>query len=124
MYRACSRCGKIHQVGCECPKPKRIFRTTEERKLRSKWSWTEKSREIRDKAQYLCEVCKDEGKIEYNNIEVHHITKVVDNSDLLLDNNNLICLCQEHHKKADKNEIKKDYLLTLAKQRETTERVQ
>jgi len=120
MFKACSRCGKIHQVGQECPKPKRMYDTTEERKLRSKWKWTEKSKEIRDKANYLCEVCRDKGIITYNDIEVHHIKKIREEKGGLLDNYNLIVLCQEHHKQADKNEINTDYLLSLAKKREDT----
>ena len=118
MFKSCSRCGRIHQVGHECPKPKRIFTTTEERKLRSKWKWTEKSREIRDKANHLCEVCRDKGEITYDDIEVHHIRKLRDDEGGLLDNYNLIVLCQEHHKQADRNEIDIDYLMRLAKKRE------
>lgn len=66
----------------------------------------------------MCEVCRDQNKIEYNNIEVHHITKVRDDETLLLDNYNLICLCQEHHEQADKGLIDKEYLQRLARQRE------
>lgn len=119
MFKACSRCGKIHKVGHECPKI-RMYSTTDERKLRSKWSWTEKSREIRERANHLCEVCRDQGVITYKDIEVHHIKKIKDDRDSVLDNYNLIVLCQEHHKKADRNDIDTDYLLKLAKKREDT----
>ena len=117
MYKACSRCGRIHQSNTICPKS-RVYSGGDERKLRSSYSWTEKSKEIREKALYLCEVCRDEGNINYNNVEVHHITKIKDDESLLLDNYNLICLCKEHHLLADNNQIDKDYLISLAKKRE------
>ena len=97
---------------------KRKYVGGNERKLRSLNKWTEKSKEIRDSAHYLCEVCKDEGTLTYNNLEVHHIEKLTDSPDLLLDNNNLICLCQFHHKEADDGSLDKRYLKRLARQRE------
>ena len=118
-YKSCSRCGKVHIVGQECPKM-RTYTRTDDRRLRSKWKWTEKSKEIREKANHLCEVCRDKGVITYNDIEVHHITKIREDGGGLLDNYNLIVLCQEHHKQADKNEINRDYLIKLAKRREDT----
>lgn len=118
MYKSCSKCGKIHDTRFKCNAGNEIYKSMQERHLRSKNAWTEKSKEIRERANYLCEVCRDQGKITYENLEVHHITKVRDDESLLLDNYNLICLCQEHHKQADKGLIDKDYLLSLAKRRE------
>ena len=120
MFKACSKCGKIHDSNYICKVGQDILKNREERKLRSKYAWTRKSEEIRERANYLCEVCRDQGIITYENIEVHHITKVSEDSSLLLDNANLICLCQEHHKRADRGEIDKDYLLELAKKRESS----
>lgn len=120
MYKACARCGKMHPHGYQCSvgASKRIYASTEERKQRSTYAWTLKSQEIRDRAHYLCEICLAEGKINYKNIEVHHIVKLKDDRAGLLNNDNLICLCQEHHKKADKNEIAASYLKELARFRE------
>lgn len=120
MFKACARCGKLHPHGYQCSvgAMKRVYTSTEERKQRSTYAWTLKSQEIRDKAHYLCEVCLAEGKINYKNIEVHHIVKLKDDRAGLLNNDNLICLCQEHHKKADKNEIAASYLKELARFRE------
>ena len=117
MFKACSRCGKIHPKNYQCNVGK-VYSTGEDRKMRSQYAWTKKSEEIRERANHLCEVCRDEGVYTYDNIEVHHITKVREDGSLLLDNFNLICLCQEHHKKADNNQIDKDYLIKLAKKRE------
>ena len=118
MYKSCSRCGKIHDTNYKCniSYNKRIL--TEDMKLRKSKSWTNKSIEIRDRANYLCEVCKDEGIYNYKDVEVNHIVKLRHDKDKLLDNYNLICLCKKHHKQADDGKIDKDYLFRLAKLRE------
>ena len=120
MFKVCHRCGKIHTSNFTCMvgKQPRRYNGGTERVLRSSYKWTEKSKEIRERAHYLCEVCRDEGLLTYDGLEVHHIIKVKDDEDLLLDNNNLICLCTLHHKAADNNELDKDYLISLAQQRE------
>jgi len=118
-YKSCSRCGRIHDANEKCPiKSPRVYPKTEDRQLRNSWEWQKKSREIREKANYLCEVCKQEGKYTYDLLEVHHINKLKDHPEGLLDNLNLICLCNYHHRLADAGEIKKEYLLKLAKDRE------
>ena len=117
MFKSCSKCGKIHDSNYKC-NVGRIFTGGDERKLRSTYSWTKKSEEIRERANHLCEVCKDKGIITFKDVEVHHIVKVKDDESKLLDNENLICLCQEHHKQADKGLIETEYLLRLAMQRE------
>ena len=120
MYKSCSRCGKIHDYNYDCTvgKQKRIYDRTEDRRLRSTNAWTQKSKEIREHAHYLCEVCRDCGMLTYESIEVHHIIKVKNNKELLLDNYNLVCLCQEHHRQADSGLIPVEYLQDLARQRE------
>ena len=118
MLKACSKCGRIHDARYKCMNISRVYEMSEERKLRSTNRWKQKSIEIRDRANNLCEVCKDRGVYTYDNLEVHHIEKIKDNKDLLLDNYNLICLCVEHHKQADASEIDKEYLKKLAKKRE------
>nr|DAO53779.1 MAG TPA: NinG recombination protein [Caudoviricetes sp.] len=119
MYKACSRCGKVHDINHKCYVGK-IYKqsTANERNLRATNRWKMKSEEIRERANYLCEVCRDEGVYTYKGLEVHHITKLKDNPQGLLDNNNLVCLCVLHHKMADNGEIDKEYLLNLAEKRE------
>ena len=118
MFKSCSKCGKVHPTNYICTANKRIYAGGNERKLRSTNKWTEKSKEIRERANHLCEVCRDQGEYNYNDLEVHHITKVTEDSTKLLDNDNLICLCQFHHKQADKGQLDKEYLRKLAGQRE------
>lgn len=116
MYKSCSKCGKIHDTKYKCD-IKRVFNKTDTDKLRSTYRWTQKAKQIKEQSNYLCAVCKEEGIYTYDNIEVHHIIKLKDNPGLLTDDDNLICLCVEHHKMADSGEISKEYLQSLVKKR-------
>ena len=59
-YYSCSRCGKIHPKGYVCKVEKKRYKYSyNESRMRSKSAWTEKSKQIREDANYLCEVCKD-----------------------------------------------------------------
>lgn len=120
MYKSCSRCGKIHDINYKCTVGKaydnRYKADTDN--LRNTHAWHKKAEEIKEKANYLCEVCKDNNIYTYDNLEVHHITKLRENKSMLLDNYNLICLCWKHHKLADEGQIKSDYLRNLAMTRE------
>lgn len=118
-FYACSRCGKIHPKGYVCKVEKKHYKYSyKESRMRSKSAWTEKSKQIREDANYLCEACKDKGIYNYRNLEVHHILKLRDRPDLLLDNYNLICLCKDCHRLADAGIVSVDYLQELAKRRE------
>lgn len=123
MYKSCSRCGKIHPSNYKCDHNRQKvdwdrYNNSDEYKLRNTYEWHKKSEEIRERSRYLCEVCEDKGIYNYKDIEVHHIEKLSENKEGLLDNYNLICLCKAHHKLADNGMIDKDYLYKLAKGRE------
>lgn len=117
IYKACSRCKCIHPYNYKCTANTPV-RNDDESKLRNKSKWHRKSEEIREASQYLCAICKEEGIYNYKKLEVHHILKLKERPDLLLDNYNLIALCNEHHRLADEGKIDKDYLFKLAKERE------
>ena len=89
MLKSCARCGKLHSHGYVCVKGK-VYRGGEERKLRRLRAWKDKSEEIRERANYLCEVCRDNSFYSYGRLEVHHIESVRNAPDKLLDDNNLI----------------------------------
>lgn len=117
-FKACSKCGKIHPYNYKCSVGVDYNRSkVAEDKLRSKYAWTKKSKQIRDDAGNLCEVCKANGIATYDGLEVHHIEKLRENVDGLLDDDNLICLCTTHHKQADNGEIDPAYLRELVKKR-------
>lgn len=115
MFRSCSRCGKIHDTNYKCNVGRN---NTNEAKLRNTHKWHSKAAEIKENSNYLCAVCKEEGRYTYDNLEIHHIVKIKDDPTKLLDNYNLICLCVYHHKLADAGKISKEYLLKLAENRE------
>ena len=110
---------KIHPYEYKC-NAGRIWKRSddEEAKLRSSHSWYKKSNQIREASKFLCAVCLDKGIHTYNNLEVHHIEKLHDAPDRLLDDDNLICLCRDCHKEADAGRIAKDYLVKLAATRD------
>ena len=114
--KACSICGKIHSTDKKCIR--KDARADNEHKLRQKSKWHRKSLEIRERSHWLCAVCIDQGTINHESVEVHHITKLRDNPDGLLDDENLICLCIPHHKMADDGLIDIEYLKRLAKKRD------
>ena len=117
QFKACSRCGKVHSTNYKC-NHNRDKKDTETRKLRQKNIWHKKSEEIRKASNYICSVCREEGRYTHTGLEVHHITPIEEDRDRLLDNYNLICLCNSCHRLAELGKIDKDYLYLLARQRE------
>lgn len=118
MFKSCSRCGRIHNASYKCPN-KRIYTPTEESNIRNTHSWHKKAEEIKRKSNYLCELCRElDGRYTYDNLEVHHIDKLKDKPERLLDNYNLICLCEKHHTLVEDNVKMKDLLFELARRRE------
>ena len=118
MWKSCSRCGKVHDTRYICRHNAPIKARTIDQRLRSTKRWTKKSEEIREKSQHLCAVCRQEGRYNYDNLEVHHIVKLKDDTDRLLDNYNLVALCKYHHELADEGKIEASYLEELARCRE------
>lgn len=119
MKRSCKYCGFIHEVGFNCPsKPKRKQKDREEDVFRNTYIWQKKREEIKERDLYLCVACRDEninGKIKYNfdDLEVHHIVPLKEDYSLRLENDNLITLCNNHHRDAESGAIKADYLKSL-----------
>lgn len=123
-YVTCKYCG-IVQRGHRCPyKPKpKPKESTELIRFRNSQAWVKKSTEIKEKAKFLCEVCMDDkyytvNQFNFKNLETHHIEALSENFNRRLDNKNLVVLCQQHHKMAEKGEIPKEYLFELTEKRE------
>ena len=68
MYKSCSRCGRIHDSNFQCTKNK-VYKRTKERKLRSRYVWSLKSQEIREKAKDIVAIPM-RGKIESLNAAI------------------------------------------------------
>ena len=118
MLRSCTKCGRIHDINFKCNGGGRLPQTAEQA-LRRRTSWTNKSLEIRERSKYLCAVCLDKGEARADDdIEVHHIRKLRDYPEGLLEDDNLVCLCTLHHKQADNGILSADYLKQLAQKRD------
>lgn len=112
----CGKCGRIHERSFRCT-PDRIYKKTDAEKRRSGRRWYNKANQIKEDAHGLCELCKAEGVFNYKDIEVHHIIKVNEDDNEIFEDDNLICLCRYHHRKADKGEYKIEYLQNIARER-------
>ena len=122
MLKACSICGRIHKRGEICPKAaKRRYLRREEERGRYTYAFAKLSQQIKARQSQLCPLCLLAGDLRPNPLETHHIEKIVDRPDLLLDDANLIALCNEHHRQADEGEIGKPVLRDLAAERDESE---
>lgn len=118
MLISCSKCGRTHNRGYKCRAGGRLPQT-DEQALRSRYKWTKKSGDIRERSFHLCAICKELGDYSPKEVEVHHIIKLKENPSLLLEDSNLITLCVDHHKAADRGEIDIDYLRELVSKRDS-----
>lgn len=117
MKKSCKYCGRIHDSKYDCGmKPKRKKPANEINKFRWSRKWREKREQIVERDNYLCQVCKANGRYTYEKLEVHHITPLKEDFDRRLDEDNLIALCEEHHEKAESGEIKKEYLYSILRE--------
>ena len=62
--------------------------------------------------------CLARGELTFDDLEVHHIVKLTDSPNLLLEDGNLIGLCVRHHERAESGEIPKKELYELVKMRD------
>ena len=118
-YITCARCGVVRR-GHNCPnkKPRNNTRDSKADKFRKTKAWIKKSIEIRQRDKYLCVVCINNlyhtiNTYNFNKLEVHHITPINEDYDKRLDNNNLITLCNYHHKMAEKGDITRQELYEM-----------
>lgn len=125
MKKTCRYCGVVPEDHV-CPyrrNMKKIYyrqrkRDSAQDEFRHSEAWKKKSVEIRERDLYICQVCKAGlynpiYRYEYRDLEVHHIVPLIEDPDLGLDNENLITLCNRHHRMAEKGIIPRAELLKL-----------
>ena len=117
MYKACSRCGRIHPANVKCYAGRERKETTAS-KIRSRNRWKQKAKQIKEDAQYICEYCRAHGKITTQMLEVHHIVPLEEDDSLAFDDDNLICLCNACHRDAEAGKISREELHAIVTHRE------
>ena len=132
MLRSCQYCGRIHDRKYICPQKQRNILERQEKRneknreayqFRDTKTWREKSRQIRERDRYCCQVCirglhDPERQFETDGISVHHIASIREDWEKRLNNENLISLCRRHHEMAERGEIEKTELEKIAKEQE------
>lgn len=125
MLRSCQYCQKIHDSKYDCgKKPPKINKRSTNDRFRYTAAWQQKRRDIRERDRYLCQVCirKLYGttrQFNSENLSVHHANKLNDAYDQRLDDNNLLTLCEQHHKMADDGTIPKEQILAIIREQQT-----
>ncbi|MBS6501873.1 MAG: HNH endonuclease [Clostridium sp.] len=118
--KSCVYCGGVHSTDFNCHrKPIRSKNITKANKFRNTAKWQKKRKEIKHRDKYICQVCYRNlyntiKRINYENIEVHHITPIEEDITFALDNDYLVSLCVYHHKLADADKIPREELKTIA----------
>lgn len=126
MLVSCPYCGRIHQKNYDCGKrPQRIRYNTDAVKFRNTTAWQKKSREIRERDNFLCQCCirnfpNTFRQYEYDNCSVHHNVPLSEDLSRGLDNTNLITLCPIHHEMAERGEIIRDVIRAIIDEQEHT----
>mgnify|MGYP000368256134 FL=1 len=120
MLKSCKYCGRIHDSKYDCgKKPKRKQKaTTDKNKFRWSRQWRKKAEQIKQRDNYLCQLSlrEDPPRYVYDNLEVHHIIPIEEDWDKRLDDDNLITLSRDYHRKADRGEIPRELLLRIARE--------
>lgn len=112
MLRSCSYCHRIHDTKHDCGMKPRLskYKGTEIDKFRWTAAWKQKRDEIRERDLNLCQVCirnlyNTVYQYNYDYLSVHHAIPIETDYDKRLDNDNLLTMCDYHHKCAERGEI-------------------
>lgn len=125
MLKSCKYCGRIHDTKFDCGmKPIRIKQGNNKDKFRWTKVWQNKREEIKERDNYLCQVCirklyDTHTQYNYEDLECHHAVPLKDDFNRRLDNDNLITICSQHHEKAESGEIPLDIILRIIKEQES-----
>ncbi len=124
MLKSCKYCGRIHDTKYICPrKPVRKKKDNMILRFRNSNSWKKKRREIKERDLYLCQICIRnlyDTKVRMNSkdISVHHAVSLEQDFSKRLDDDNLLTLCERHHKMAEDGEIPVRAVLEIIRQQE------
>lgn len=113
MKTRCRNCRALIEFGESlCSKCEERFKkqrkqyTTERVKEADKYTktatWQSLRKEIIRRDNGCCVLCLLRGRIEYRQLQVHHIVKRVDNLSLAYERSNLVTLCRTCHEEVEK----------------------
>lgn len=126
MLKSCQYCQRIHDSKYDCHmKPVKKNNRTEYDRFRYTSAWQQKREEIKERDRYLCQICirnlyGTTRMFNSNDLSVHHANKLNDAYEQRLDNNNLLTLCEKHHKMADDGAIPKAQILSIIHEQNTS----
>lgn len=132
MLKSCPYCSRIHPFGYTCPrkpapKPIQAGRRSDDgqQEIRSSHRWTQTSLAIRERDNFLCQLCirgikTIDGKkaLSYDDVSVHHIVPLVADKSLAFEGFNLLTLCRYHHDMAERGEVSQALLEEIAREQE------
>jgi len=142
MLKSCSYCRKIHERNFICPEKEKalkehhgkkqykskyeVFKETNVDGFRSTKAWQLKRAEIRQRDRNLCQICSRElyqtiKRFTYDNLSVHHCEPLNEAYDKRLDNQNLLCVCEYHHRLCDNGTIPQEEVKKIIREQEEKE---
>lgn len=107
MKKSCPYCGRIHEKKFNCGKrPQKKKLQYKKDSFRSTAVWQHKREEIKQRDNYMCQVCfrrlyQTIEPFNAEDISVHHNIPLEEDYEKRLDNDNLITLCGYHHELAE-----------------------
>ena len=124
MLKSCSYCGKIHDSKYICSKkPNKKKQISEADKFRWTSIWKKKTKEIKERDLYLCQICIRElynTLVKYNteNLSVHHNVPLNEDYNKRLDNKNLLTVCDYHHEMCESGKIPREEVQVIINEQE------
>lgn len=119
MLKSCRYCGKIHSTKYICEK-KPTYRPkspTVATRVHNSYKWNKTREIVRRRDAYMCAYCLKMKLLNCVDVEVHHITSIVEDESRAFDLSNLITLCRKHHEMAEQGLINKQELFDIVKSR-------
>lgn len=111
---SCHKCGRIHEEN-KCTISTSIYgRKNQTRKYRNTVRWNYARKQALERDLYCCRMCLDKDNyIERERLEVHHIIPLYKNHTMAYDIDNLITLCNRHHRLVEDDKRYTKYLQSL-----------
>lgn len=125
MLKSCPHCQKIHDSKYDCGmKPSKTNKRTEKDRFRYTAAWQQKREAVRERDRYLCQICirglyGTVRRFNSENLSVHHANKLNESYEQRLDDNNLLTLCEQHHKMADEGTIPKEQIIAIIREQQS-----